>query len=136
MNDLQLNKKRITNSIWLLLPVAITCAEIIAIVHPENWQTYFLIPFGILTYGAFIWVPSILFVYVLEYFTIQLTARKERILVVFGVETLITFIRLLLIFGIAYSFIAFIGLGMSILTQITRWFFINYKGQLYKEKKT
>jgi len=119
----------VKNSIWLMLPVSIIIAWITAGFNGiAEWQLIWSVPFLILTYGAFIWIPSMIMTYALESILIQSTSSLRLVAAVFGLETLLTFLFIYLIFGDFSLTIPLLAVGMSVVIQLCRLWFIQVKG--------
>lgn len=119
----------IKNSIWLMLPISIIIVWIIAGFNGiVEWQLIWQVPFLVLILGAVIWVPSMIMTYGLESILIDPTSSLKRVAIVFGLESLLTFLFIFLIFASASMTIPMVALGMSIVIQLCRLWFIKEKG--------
>jgi hypothetical membrane protein len=127
----EINKNKVKTSIWLILPVSSVIGILIALFNGMFDWHIFLIPFFILTYGAIIWIPSIIFTALLEHFSIRERSTEKTILAVFGIETTMTFVVMLLIFGSYTALIPFLALGMSVVIQLARWYYLKHNDRMF-----
>jgi hypothetical protein len=93
------------------------------------------VPFMVLTYGFFIWGPSMLMTYLLESIILSKESSLQQVILVFTIETGITFLIIGLLFGGLSSGIPFLALGMSVVIQICRVFYIRHKLNVIKKKE-
>jgi hypothetical protein len=118
----------IKNSIWLMLPVSIIIVWVISGFNGiSDWDLIWSVPLMILTYGAFIWVPSVVMTYTLESILLRPTSKMSTVVLVFGLETILTFAIITMIFGDFSMNIPFLALVMSSIIQAARLWWIHYQ---------
>lgn len=130
---MEINKDKVRTSIWLMLPVSSLIVMGISAYNEVDPMGIIAVPILILTYGAFIWIPSMIMTVTLESIFIRERSTKITVMILFGVETFLTFIILLLLFQPYMDFVPLLSLGMSIVIQFSRWFYLKYKNRLYNK---
>lgn len=132
---MKINVREVNNSIWLLLPVAIVIAEIVAIFNGGFHYSLLGLALGILTVGTIVWIPSMAFTFFTEAYMLNEKSTETSVLLIFGFETAVTFFIITLLFGGLASGIPFLALGMSVATQLSRWMYLKHKNRLYKKSE-
>lgn len=131
-----MNTKVVKKSIWLMLPVSIVLVYIMVLFQGDvTWETLWVVPFGILTYGAIIWIPSMIMTYSLETFFIDESSDLLRVILIFALETLLTFLIMAGLFGFAFYSVPLLALGMSVVIQAVRILII-WQNQNRKQQKS
>ena len=131
-----MNTKIVKHSIWLMLPVSVVMVYfLISASGFFELNLLWTVPFMVLTYGFFIWGPSMLMTYLLESIILSKESSLQQVILVFNIETGITFLIIGLLFGGLSSGIPFLALGMSVVIQICRVFYIRHKLNVIKKKE-
>lgn len=119
-----------------MLPVSIVLVYIMVLFQGDvTWETLWVVPFGILTYGAIIWIPSMIMTYSLETFFIDESSDLLRVILIFALETLLTFLIMAGLFGFAFYSVPLLALGMSVVIQAVRILII-WQNQNRKQQKS
>lgn len=131
VNFSELNKKQVIKSIWVMLPVSCILVLLISFSYNPRWENFVLVPLTILSYGAIIWVPSMLFTAITEHLMLHKYSNLTKVRGIFAFETMVTFGIVAIVFG-SFSFkIPVLALGMSIIIQIVRYFYLVNNGRIY-----
>lgn len=119
-----------------MLSVSIVLVYIMVLFQGDvTWETLWVVPFGILTYGAIIWIPSMIMTYSLETFFIDESSDLLRVILIFALETLLTFLIMAGLFGFAFYSVPLLALGMSVVIQAVRILII-WQNQNRKQQKS
>lgn len=119
-----------------MLPVSIVLVYIMVLFQGVmTWETLWVVPFGILTYGAIIWIPSMIMTHSLETFFIDESSDLLRVILIFALETLLTFLIMAGLFGFAFYSVPLLALGMSVVIQAVRILII-WQNQNRKQQKS